>query len=407
MMSLLNRYLRTYHNFSKATWINILAVFIMSFGIMMSSIFTLYLNQNGVGIHQIALIIAIGGAGGIFGSYLCGSITKRISPTRIAQVSVLLFALIMLCYTLTKNVNVIFILLFLANLFLGFFRPANNLMLFAHAPASEHTRVMALNRVAFNLGLAFATSIGAFLAAISFNWFFIFSAVMAIAAAIILFAYNSLLHVDVNLATHSEESIKSSHSWRIFIAQHRFILLSFLFFSFYLMFNQVRITYSLFLTEDYHLNLQHIGLLFMINFLLIVFIEVPVMSRLKHINQISLTMWGTIFVGLGLFILPFSHGLIWAALSVLLWSVGEILCTSPFFVLAYRFAAPDHKSYYVGIFHSVFSVSLVLAPLMGGFLYAVYHGYLLWLSCGILTVVMIFGFIYLKKLQQRFDNVNE
>ena len=135
-MALVTRYLQTYKNFSKVTWINILAVFIMSFGIMMSSIFTLYLNQNGVGIHQIAWIIAVGGSGGIIGSYLCGIITKIISPTRIAQITVLLFALIMLGYTLTKNVYVIFCLLFLANLFLGLFRPANNLILLQYAESS-------------------------------------------------------------------------------------------------------------------------------------------------------------------------------------------------------------------------------------------------------------------------------
>ena len=405
-LNLSKRYLHTYKNFSKATWINILAVFIMSFGLMMSSIFTLFLNQKGVSIREIAWIIATGGVGGILGSYLCGSIAKRVSPTRIAQLSVLAFAILMLIYPLIKNMSLFFILLFLANFFLGLFRPANNLMLFAHAPAAEHTRVMALNRVAFNLGLAFATSIGAFLAAINFNWFFIFSAVMALLAAIVLFAYNALLHVDINQDINAKEKLNTTNSWRMFLRQHSFIFLSLLFFCFYLMFNQTRITYSLFLTDDYHLNLRHIGLLFMINFLLVVFFEVPLMTRLRHANQISLTLWGSVFVGLGMFMLPFGHGLSWAAWSVLLWSIGEVLATSPFFVLAYRFAAPDNKAFYVGIFHSVFSASLVLAPLAGGFLYPIYHGYLLWISCGIMTVMIVLGFLYLKRQQAKVDYAN-
>ena len=65
-------------------------------------------------------------------------------------------------------------------------------------------------------------------------------------------------------------------------------------------------------------------------------------------------MWGSLFLGLGMFILPFGNTMWFAALSVLLWSIGEILASSPFFVLAYRYAVPTSKHFYVGIFHSVF-----------------------------------------------------
>jgi predicted MFS family arabinose efflux permease len=397
MMSLLNRYFHAYHNFSKATWINILAVFIMSFGLMMSSIFTLFLNQRGVGILEISSIIAIGGVGGVLGSYLCGILAKYISPTRIAQYSLVCSAMVTLVFPWLPAISYFFLFYFLGNFFNGLFRPANNLMLFAHAPIGEHTRVMALYRVAFNLGLACATSIGAFLATISFSWFFIFSAMMAFAGGIVLFIYNKLLHIEQNKNISTTDKIKSPALLMNFFRQYKFLLLSLLFFSFYLIFNQTRVTYSLFLTEDYQLNLQHIGWLFMINFLLVVFLEVPLMTWLKQTEQTSLIMWGSLCVGLGMFILPFGDTIWFAALSVLLWSVGEILATSPFFVLAYRYAAPDARSFYIGIFHSVFSLSLVLGPLIGGFLYPINHGYLLWSSCGGLTILMLFGFLYLKK----------
>lgn len=395
-MSLLIRYLNTYRNFSKATWINILAVFIMSFGLMMSSIFTLFLNSKGINITIIAWIIAIGGGGGIIGSYLAGYLAKYLDLTRIAQFSLFMFGVTTLLFTFIKNVNLFFIIYFLSNLFNGLFRPANNLMLFARTEETEHPRVMALYRVAFNLGLAFATSIGSFLATIHFYWFFIFSASMAILGSIILFSFHSLLTVKYVTTIKKNQENKAKNSWELFFKQYSFLILCLLFFGSSLIFNQTRITYSLFLTEDYHLNLQQIGWLFMINFLLIVFIEVPLMTRLKKANQISLTMWGSIFIGLGMVILPFGNSLEFAACSVLLWSIGEILTASPFFVLAYRFAPEDGKSFYVAVFHSIFSTGLVLAPLVGGFLYPLYHGYLLWISCGFITTFMMLGFWYLK-----------
>lgn len=403
-MSLLIRYLNTYRNFSKATWINILAVFVMSFGLMMSSIFTLFLNHKGIGVHEIGWIIAIGGVGGILGSYLCGIIAAYISVTRIAQYSILFFALIMVSFPLARHINLFFILFFLANFCLGLFRPANNLMLFAHTPVSEHLRVMALNRVAFNLGLAFATIIGTALAAIHFSLFFIFSASTCLLAVLILFKFNSLLSTPIH---HEKQNTINNELpiWRTFFLQQFFIILCLLFLGYNLIFNQIRSMYGLFLTQFYFLNLHTIGLLFMINFILIVFLEVPLMSKLKQVNQLTLAMCGSVLVGLGMFILPFASSLIFAIISMLLWSMGEILASSAFFVLAARFAEPRAKHFYISFFHSIFSSGLILAPLMGGFLYPLWHGYLLWIACGMITAMITVGFLYLKQ-QGKILNVN-
>jgi predicted MFS family arabinose efflux permease len=405
-MSLTKRYLKTYQNFSTATWINILAVFVMSFGLMMSSIFTLFLNQKGIGIREIGWIIATGGLGGVIGSYLYGIVAKYSSPTRIAQLSVFLFALTMMAFPFSQHISLFFVLLFLSNFWLGFFRPANNIMLFANSSPADHLRVMALNRVAFNLGLAFATMIGTALAAINFNLFFIFSAIMSVLATILLLVYNTLLstsEVSQNAAeTNSNELKIQAHSF----SRYAFILLCLLFFGYNLIFNQLRITYSLFLTQSYFLSLHSIGLLFMLNFLLIVFVEVPLMARLKMANQLLLVMWGSIFVGLGLVILPFGGGFGVAIISVFLWSIGEILASSAFFVLASRLSNPHAKHFYMGVFHSIFSIALVLAPLAGSILYPMYHGYVLWISCGIISTLMTSGFIYLKQQQKRLQHAN-
>jgi predicted MFS family arabinose efflux permease len=164
-----------------------------------------------------------------------------------------------------------------------------------------------------------------------------------------------------------------------------------------MMFNQTRMAYVLFLENSYQLSIHQIGVLFMINFILILLVEVPLMTRFTLARQSFLAMWGSLLVGLGMFVLPFGHSPAFAALSFFLWSCGEILASSAFYVLSVRLVDEQVKSFYIGLFHSVFSAALVLSPLAGGALYPLHRGFILWGSCGILATVMVYGFRSLQR----------
>jgi MFS family permease len=391
-------YVNSYRNFSLAIWINVLAVFLIAFGFMMSSFFTLFLHNKGISTREIGLILACGGIGAMLGSYMSGLVILRLSPVRVAQISMLGFSLVTAAFPLVNNLTLFFFLSFMGNFCSGIFQPANNLILFSHAETSEHTRVMGLNRVAYNLGLAFATSIGGFLASIHFSLFFIFSAIMSFIGALILFCFNQLLTAKPPQSIEITAPILKQAKENFF-TNYGFLLLCLLFLFYNLLFFQTNITYGLYLMQMYHMNMHDFGLLFTINFLMIVFFEVPLMTYLKKINQIFLAMWGSFFVGMGLIILPFSHSYLVAIASVILWSTGEILATSPFFVLATHFAPKNAQGFYLGLFQSTLALALILAPLLGGFFYPFHRGYFLWLGCGIISLLMIFGFLSLKRYE--------
>lgn len=403
-------YTKNYQNFSTATWINIFTVWVGAFGMMMNSFFTLFLNKKGIPVQTIGLILACGGIGSMVGSYGSGIISAKVSPVRLAQTALLIFSFATVCFPLVHTTLIFFFLTFAACFCGGFFRTANNLILFAHTEDVDHPRVMALNRVANNLGLACATTIGGFLASIQFSLFFIFSALMSLLSALILFKFNTLLTTYPTSETPNNILASAAkHSFHEFCRNHAYLLLCVLFLLFNLLLCQIDMSYGLYLTQAYHISLRLFGFLFMINFLLIVLLEVPLMTYFKKANQVSLVLWGSFLVGMGLFILPFSHHYAIAMCSVLLWSMGEILATSPFLVLSLRLAHPHAQSFYVGFFQSIYSLGLILAPLLGGLIYPLQRGKVLWHSCGILSLFMIFGFLYLHYLIKKrgSNNVNQ
>ena len=95
--------------------------------------------------------------------------------------------------------------------------------------------------------------------------------------------------------------------------------------------------------------------------------------------------------------MPFGKGYLLAAASILGWTLSEILATSPFLSLAFQYANPQAPAVYVGIFQSISSLAMILAPSLGTFIYAFHHGDLIWYGSGILTLLMVFGFRYLLK----------
>lgn len=393
----------SYSNFSAVIWLNILAVFLITCGFMMSSFFTLFLHGRGIAINTIAYILAVGGIGAMSGSYLSGIlITKK--PARrcnFIQVALLGFAAIIATFPCVHSLNLYFALNCAANFCYGLFRPINQSFLFTHAAPADHPRVMALYRVAYNLGLAVATCTGGFLAAIDFSWMFLFSSFMCLSGAAVYYFSRQRLQIPppIHYAATKHPSAKMAPASAF--SKRAYIYLCLLFFIYNLLFFQTNSTYGLYLQQVYQLNLQQFGLLFVLNFLLIILVEVPLMARLKHSSQTYLAMYGSVFMGLGLCILPFSHSYAIAWLSVLLWSCGEILATSPFFVLALRFANPKATGLYLGIFQSILSLALIFAPIGGSILYSYQQSYFLWLICGIIPLLMIWGFLRLQSYERK------
>ncbi len=402
MMRSLQAYLKHYRGFAPAVWINIIGVFIATSGLVINTFFTLFLvNDRNIGLYSLGIILATGGLGAVIGSYVSGYLCDRMNPAKIAPLGLLGFALFVVFFPFTYSVILLILLNFTTNLFLAIFRPSNFMIIFANCDVADRTRVMALYRVAYNLGISFGATLGGLLASISFILLFSFSSVMSFAAIAMMLKYYPLLAKKI----YHKEMCASGKSFRQlsiltdFSKNKAFLMLSLLFLLYNVIFAQVRSTYAIYLNHIYHISLRNLGLLMLINFLLIVFFEVPMMNIFKHYKLLYLCLYGTLFLGLSYFILPFGTGCLFAATSIFGWTISEILATSPFISLALQYANPQAPALYVGIFQSISSLAMILAPSLGTFIYGFHNGDLIWYGSGIITLLMMFGFYYLLKLE--------
>lgn len=393
------KYLKYYQGFNKAIWLNTFGVFVNTFGFITGSFFTLYLvHDKGIAIETAALFMSLGSIGSIIGAYVGGHLADRYPPVKLAQLSLFFFALGVLSFPFINKPLLIFLMLFIVNFLYSAFRPVNNIILMAHSSVIDRPRVMGMFRMAFNLGLSFSMAIGGFLAEHNFAWYFYFAGTMSLLATLLFVRFEKSMALPASWKPPHDPANKKFSILKIF-HDKPFMMLSAVYLGYCLVYFQVRMTFALYITETYHLSLMTFGYLYTINFLMVVFLEVPLMDIFKRHNQIYICLWGIILVGFGLGMLPFGRGVFFAAISVVLWTFGEIFTSSPFYVLVMEYANPKARGTYMGFFQSVMSIGSILFPIIGGFLYPIDNGKILWLGCFFASFILVAGLIKLNRMK--------
>ncbi len=106
---------------------------------------------------------------------------------------------------------------------------------------------------------------------------------------------------------------------------------------------------------------------------------------------------GVLCVGGGFFILPFGQGFAFAALSMVIWTIGEML-SSPVMSTYVANRTQDHnRGAYMGLFAMGFAAAYVVGPMAGSWVYQYFGGMTLWTVCLVISVLNQLGFEWLGR----------
>jgi hypothetical protein len=156
-------------------------------------------------------------------------------------------------------------------------------------------------------------------------------------------------------------------------------------------FSQLFSTFNLYLNTRYGLPENRIGPLWSVNTLLIVIIEMVLLHALRKRNEMKIIALGACFIGAGFALLPLGRGFLFAAFTVGVWTMGEIL-TMPLTATVASHRAGAAAGRYMGLLSLTFSLSMLIAPLAGNWLYGEVGGDVLWPIAGGTAILTAFGF---------------
>lgn len=388
LRSVLAAYREAFSGLNRAVWLLALTTLVNRSGTMVLPFLILYLTQKqGFEPTDAGKALGIYGVGGVLGSYLGGWLCDRMPPRRVMVGSLALSGVGFITLGQLDSRAAILVNIFLLAVVGEGFRPANGAAVAAASPPELRTRAFALNRLAVNLGMSLGPTIGGFLAMIDYAWLFLVDGVSSLIAAGVL-----------AVAFHTEDR-KAEESPKTAVAPERspwrdrpFLAMMALFFLLAMITFQMTSTFPLTLRDLYGFHEGRIGLVMAINTVLIVLFEMVLVHRVSGLDPLRLVGIGGFFFGVGMALLPFGSGFAYAAFTVVVWTIGEMLAFPMSAGAVANRAGEANMGLYMGLYMLSFEGAWVFAPVLGTWVYQVYGAKTLWLGCGVVGLVLLVGF---------------
>ena len=266
------------------------------------------------------------------------------------------------------------------------FRPASMTLIGDTVPAAQRKAAFALYRLAINLGMSVGPALGGFLATVSFRYLFVVDGLTSLAAGIVLTASG------LAAASHRREPGKASFAWPRAHLDAGFVYFLAALLPVTLVFFQHLSAMALWVVRDNHLPESTFGLLFSINTLLIVLIEVPLNAATAHWPHRRTLVLGAILSGAGFGAMAFASNVWSFAATVVVWTVGEMFTFPAAAAYVADTSPPARRGEYNGLFAMSFSLAFAFGPWAGTLVLDRFGGEVLWgatFLLGLLAAVML------------------
>ena len=387
----------------RAVWLLCLVTFVQRSGTMVLPFLTLYLTQRqGFSVQEAGVVLSLYGVGSIVGSYIGGWLSDRIGSIVAQIVSLLLATVAVIGLGAMHSPTAIIVVVFLWSVVSESMRPANGAALAELSPPHLQVRAFGVRRLSMNLGMSIGPALGGFLVTLSYHWLFVIEAGVGLLAAGLLWVLllPTSRHKPTSYLTDPstvEVNVSRQSPWRDGVFLAILVLTSLIVIVLFQLFG----AYPLTLAEVHHFPSYAIGLVFTLNTLVIVVCQMPVLHVVERFDTLRVIGIGAFLLCTGFALLPFGTTPTFLALTVLVWTCGEMLTTPLLESFVARRSPVENRGKYMGLFSAAFSVAFVLAPVGGTWVYGRYGYLTLWSLCGVLGVRLLLAFFLLSVAVRR------
>ena len=391
-------YARAFAGLPGEVWILAVATLVNRAGTMVLPFLTLYLTgQFGWSPAAAGRMLALYGAGAIGGAFLGGWAADRWSPVAVQQFSLVGTGVGFLALTRLSSEHAFGIAMVVISLVAEMYRPALLAAAGKDVPAEVRGRSMGLLRLAVNAGMSIGPALGGLLATVNYDLLFVADACTCWAAAAVLFlvrrratrrARAAFAEAGGAVEAHPGEAPPSGSPWR----DGPFVLFLGLATLLAIVFFQINGTFPLYLHHEYGLSEAGIGALLGLNALIVVACEMLILHRIERLPPLSVIAPGAFLLCLGFALLPLARGAVYAAATVLVWTIGEMLTLPMANIFVAARAGSARSGRYMGAYTMSFATAFLIAPALGLSVYGRWGGAVLWGAAGVVGLALWLGF---------------
>jgi MFS family permease len=367
----------------RPVWNLAFATFVNRAGSMVLPFLVIYLTRHlGFSTVHAGYILALYGIGALITSPTAGHLCDRYGAVRIMKISIFSNGILLLVFPFITHRIFVIIAIFLLAIVAEMFRPASMAAVTQFVTPEQRKPAYALSRLAINLGMSIGPALGGFLAVVSYSLLFWIDGATSILAGILLVIAalpNQPRHIEAQTSENRIEASSIFHDTRFVLFLISVIPIAFVFF-------QHISAMPLYMVRDLKMSEKVYGLMFTVNTLLIVALELPINLATVHWSSRKSLVIGTIFCALGFGGLAFATNVITVMMTVIVWTFGEMILF-PGMSAYVAHIAPSHKQgIYMGFYVMTFGIGFTLAP-WGGTQLLSFGGVICW------SVIFVVGMI--------------
>ncbi len=379
LVNLIREYLalpRTVHILCLGTLINRAGSFVLLF-------LTFYL-QDRLQLGELFATQAMGvfGLGTLLASIVGGHLADTIGRRVVMLASLLGSAAVLTAFPQFKSPPSILAAVLLFAFLVDMYRPAVSAMISDVVPAEKRPHAFGLMYMAVNLGAAIAPLVGGMVATHAFEYLFWGDAATSAVYAVIIAVTISETLVGrrgdpAQTSAVREEPVSAIQAYGLILRHGTFVrfCLGTLFLSF--VYIQAMSTFPLYL-KSLSFGPEVYGRTIALNGLLVVLLQVPMTHLVSKFNRMRVIVLAAFTTGIGFGLNAFASTPTAFALTVVVWTLGELMQSPLTPSIVSDLAPPALRARYFGLLAMCFSGGNMIAAPIGGWVLVRYGGNWLW-----------------------------
>jgi MFS family permease len=362
------------------TLINRLGSFVLIF-------LAIYLTQQrGFSASQAGLVIGLWGVGGAVGTTVGGALADRWGRRPTLLTAHLGAATMMLGLGLARPLWAVALGALLLGMFAEAARPAFGAMMIDVVPEKDRLRAFSLNYWAINLGFACAAVLAGFAAQAGYLLLFVIDAATTLVTALIIFTRVRETRAAAHVPGRTDDAIPAG-ALRTILRDRVFLGFVALNLVAALVFLQ-HISMLPIAMADSGLSPATYGSVIALNGVLIVVGQLFVPRLIKGRSRSHVLALAALVMGLGFGLTAFAEAAWFYGLTVLIWTVGEMLNSPSNATLIAELSPAALRGRYQGTFSLSWQLAGAIAPVLGGLVREHGGNTTLWFGCAALGGVI-------------------
>lgn len=385
-----------------------LAILILWMGRFVTSFLSIYLvSALHIDEGVVGAVVAMYGFGSIIGCLFGGTLSDRFGRQSMIVIGEIGAAAALLVVSVLVDPVALGAALFVYGAFASLPSPAIAAYIADVVPAERRQRAYVLQSWAINFGYAIGPIVANQLVKVSYSlMFYVEAAVMIAVTALLIAFFREVRHLgiaapvpvsgpvpgsgDAAASPDSPAPASLRENWRRVLTDWPFLAFSVLMFGYYLVYFQSTSGLPIAMT-DLGMGLGDYSVLLTINGFMLCALQIPAMKLFSRMGNSRVLILGLAVTVIGYGVQTVAGSWAGFALAVVLWTLGE-LGTFPIATTIVAAMAPaSARGTYQGVYNVLWSLSIALAPLIGGAVIGRFGGRTLWIACTIALIAVTAG----------------